>query len=85
MAWLASADLVKTTPFILMLIIAWHRQPFARSRPVVVQGLLGAGLAMALGRLLPPAACGGGQAPAYRCARQLPPPHLRHIQITESA
>jgi membrane-associated phospholipid phosphatase len=53
LAWLASADLVKTTPFILMLIIAWHRQPFARSRPVVVQGLLGAGLAMALGRLLP--------------------------------
>ncbi len=53
LAWLVGADLVKTLPFLLLLVAAWHWAPLPRYRLVVVQGVLGALLAMVLGRLLP--------------------------------
>lgn len=51
--FVANTNLVKALPFLAMLVMAWFAEPVARSRLIVVRGVLGACIAIALGRLLP--------------------------------
>jgi undecaprenyl-diphosphatase len=52
LARVADANFIKTLPFIAMLLAGWHLAPAARNRPLVIQGFLGALLAIGLGRVL---------------------------------
>jgi undecaprenyl-diphosphatase len=53
LGFIAYTNALKTFPFLVVLVWAWHRQPVDPNRTVVLKGLIGALLAITLGRLLP--------------------------------
>ncbi len=50
--FVAYTNALKTFPFLVVLVWGWHRRPVHRNQTIVLQGLLGALLAIWIGRLL---------------------------------